>query len=109
MVATTSGAAEMVVGAVATEVDAGVDEATTLVSATLGVGCGTTAADAIASDVELVVENCAIGVEDGIVTPASGATVTGAAVVDCTWDGSSTCVSETEVDVTTGEDEKDEE
>lgn len=100
---TTIGDAKVVVGAVVmaavigSDVDAGVDETATLESAMLDCGSGATATDAIVFAVELMVEACVMRVED-VVASAGGATDTGATVVDCTWGGSSTCASETEVD-----------
>lgn len=110
--ATTTGDAEVVVGAVVTapvagsDVDAGVDKAAMLVSATLDCGCGATVTDAIVVVVEPMVENCAIEVEE-VVVSAGGAIPTETGVVDCTWGGSSTCASETAVDVDSIEKEED--
>lgn len=86
--ATTTGDAEVAVGAVVgaavgavvSAAVTGVDKTAALVSTTMGCGCGATATDAIVSVVELRVENCAIEV-DNVVAPAGGATELGAAVV----------------------------
>lgn len=99
------------VGAVATaavagtDVDAGVDKTATLVSARLVCGCGATVTDVVVSVAELMVDNCAIEVDE-VDALAGGPTGTEAAVVDCTWGGSSTCAAETEVDVDNNDEEE---
>ncbi|ROW01784.1 hypothetical protein VPNG_07829 [Cytospora leucostoma] len=102
--ATTIGDAEVVVGAVALVVDAGVDKAAMLVSATLVCGFDVTATDAVVSVAELTAENATTDEDEDVVASAGGATVAGAAVVACTWGGSSTCASEIEVDVNIDDD-----
>lgn len=89
----------MVIGAVVTVVDAGVDKAEKLVSATLACGFDVTATDAMVSVAELMAENCKTEEDGDVVALAGGATIAGVAVVACTWGDSSTCASEIEVDV----------
>lgn len=89
-------------GAIATEVDAGVDKTAALVSATLVCGCGAAATGAIVSAVELNTEDCAIELEI-VVASAGVVTATGAAVVASTGDVSGTCASEVEAGVDSGE------